>query len=884
MLINNVPGEECRIAIAVDGKLDEFYQERSSAESHVGNIYKGRVTNVEASIQAAFIDFGLERNGFLHISDLHPKYFPGKDKEEFEQVGSKTPRRDRPPIQKCLKRGQEITVQVLKEGIGTKGPTLTSYLSIPGRFIVMMPDMQRLGVSRKVEDEDARRSMKKILNDLKPPSGFGFIVRTAGIGQTKTDLKRDLAYLARLWKSIEKRKKAIKTVGELYAESDLVIRTIRDVFRNDISRILIDDVTAAKRARDFLAVSNPRTKTKVVYYNDLVPIYHRFGIEDQIDQINAREVPLPSGGALVFDQAEALVAIDVNSGKSRDAQDAESNAFNTNMEAVDEICRQLKLRDLGGLVVNDLIDMRESRHRRKIESRFRQNLKNDRARSRINPISQFGMLEMTRQRMRPSLKKSIYNECVHCAGTGHVKTAETVVLEVMRKLAMVMHHRKVAHLELVISPDVAFHLLNRKRAQLVSLERKHGKPVMVRVGGEQIDFLEIKAYDERKTPLNIENLMSGKQIPKPIDAAYIDLAIDEIPMVQEPEEALEGNEVEAEISQLVEENAAREAAAEEEEQKKRRRRRRGSRGGKKLHDESEDGEMAKEEQQEEQKDSRRRRGTDSRRRRSSDSSRQREGSDEGGNESGEKHERSSSRERSSDRRRSSDRDRERPSGRERSSSRERTSDRERSSERGRSSDRSRRRGGKDEKREDVKVEPRKAEDVAEQYKAAKSDEKKSSTRKKTVRKKRATTSKKKSVRTSSVDKPRKVSPEQVGNVLEEAREVKAEVNGNVADHLAEEKKPIRKKRYTTRRVSSDDVAGHQAAPKPRTKVRKKRASTSRAETGNQTSNADAGNEKKVEGRTGSKVVRRKKRSSKSVKKVETKSVTSSGYSNRMLKK
>ncbi|WP_432797133.1 Rne/Rng family ribonuclease [Poriferisphaera sp. WC338] len=587
MLINYVPGEECRIAIVKDKRLDEFYQERASAESHVGNIYKGRVTNVEPSIQAAFIDFGLERNGFLHISDLHPKYFPGKDREEFEQVGSKTPRRERPPIQKCLKRGQEVLVQVLKEGIGTKGPTLTSYLSIPGRFIVMMPDMQRMGVSRKVGDDDSRREMRKILAELKPPEGFGFIIRTAGIGQTKTDIKRDLAYLARLWKSIETRKKATKTVGELYAESDLVIRTIRDVFSPDIERIVIDDLTAAKRARDFLAVANPRTKTKVIYYHDPVPLFNRFAIEQQIEQINAREVPLPSGGALVFDQTEALVAIDVNSGTSREAKDAESNAFNTNKEAVAEICRQLKLRDLGGLVVNDLIDMREMKHRRKIESLFRQYLKDDRARSRINPISQFGMLEMTRQRMRPSLKKSIYNECAHCAGLGHVKSPETVVLEVMRQLALVMHHEKVAHIELTISPDVAFQLLNRKRAQLVTLERKYGKPVMVRVGGSQIDTLEIKAIDERKVALNVEMLCKPAHVAKPTEKSYIDLAIDEIPETEEDQVVFEtDDELESELTQLVAEQQERETQeakedkddSDEEGGKKRRRRRRGSRG------------------------------------------------------------------------------------------------------------------------------------------------------------------------------------------------------------------------------------------------------------------------------------------------------------------
>ncbi len=532
MMINYVPGEECRIAIVEDGSLEEFYQERASAGSLVGNIYKGKVTNVEPSIQAAFIDFGEGRNGFLHITDLHPSYFQGKHKEETEQVGSKTPRHERPPIQKCLKRNQEILVQVLKEGIGTKGPTLTSYLSIPGRFLVMMPQMQRLGVSRKVDDDDARREMKKILADLKPPAGFGFIVRTAGIGQTKTDLKRDLAYLVRLWKSIERRQKKIKNVGELYTEQDLIIRTIRDVFTNDISRVVIDNPKAAKRANDFLAIASPRSRPKVVYYHDPVPLFHRFDIERQIDSINAREVPLKSGGSLVFDQAEALVAIDVNSGKSRSARDAESNAFNTNMEAVDEICRQLRLRDLGGVIVNDLIDMREMKRRRKVESRFRENLKKDRARTRVGSISQFGLLEMTRQRMRPSLASSLSSPCVACDGRGHVKSPESVVLDVMRRLALVLHRSEVVRAELVISPDAAFHLLNRKRAQLVDLETRYGKPVTVRVGGSSVDFVDIRLYDERGGQMEFDTLSDLKGISGPTDTTFVEIEGDELPEIE----------------------------------------------------------------------------------------------------------------------------------------------------------------------------------------------------------------------------------------------------------------------------------------------------------------------------------------------------------------
>ncbi len=528
MLISYVPGEECRIAIVEDGQLEEFYQERASSESHVSNIYKGRITNVEPSIQAAFVDFGLERNGFLHISDVHPMYFPGKDREEFEQVGSKTPRRERPPIQKCFKRGQDVLVQVLKEGLGSKGPTVTSYLSIPGRFLVMMPYMQRLGVSRKVEDDDARKEMRDILKELDPPKEFGFIVRTAGIGQTKTDLKRDLAYLTRLWKSIERKMKQTGRVGELYAESDLMIRTIRDVFTTDIDRVVIDDPGAARRAHDFLAVANPRSRSKVLYYEDPIPLFHRYDIERQIETISAREVPLRSGGALVIDQTEALVAIDVNSGKSREARDAETNAYKTNEQAVDEICRQLRMRDLGGLVVLDLIDMMSPKHRRAIETRMRNNLKRDRARTRIGPISQFGLLEMTRQRMRPSLKNSLYTECGHCSGRGYTMSVESVVLRVMRHLTLAMQQKDVAKVELTISPDVAFHLLNRKRGELSQLERRHNIPVLVRVGGQAIDYLHLVATNDRGGPMELTLDSRSVRMPDPVLRELEGGALDEV--------------------------------------------------------------------------------------------------------------------------------------------------------------------------------------------------------------------------------------------------------------------------------------------------------------------------------------------------------------------
>ena len=515
MLINYVGGEECRIAIVEDGRLEELYAERASSDIHVGNIYRGRVTNVEPSIQAAFVDFGLERNGFLHISDLHPRYFG--DDQTTERVGKRTPRKNRPPIQQVLKRGDRILVQVLKEGIGTKGPTLTSYLSIPGRFLVMMPDMERHGVSRKVEDEDKRRAMRKILDELDPPKEFGFIVRTAGIGRTKTELKRDLAYLLRLWKTMDRRIGTGRGPCELYRESDLIIRTLRDVLANDIGRIIVDDRQAAQRASDFLRIAMPRGSSQVYYYDKPIPLFDAFNVEPQIASITAREVPMPSGGSLVIDSTEALVAIDVNSGKMRDNKDAETTAFKTNCEAVDEIARQLRLRDLGGVVVLDLIDMYQHKHRRDIEKRLKDNIKKDRARTKILRINDLGLLSMTRQRMRPGLKKALHQVCPTCNGHGLLMTAETVAIDAMRQIAVVLSAERVARAELTVTPDVGALLLNRKRQSLNRLETQLGKHAQISFDTHlRPDEILLTAFDERGVKLDINKLPAPKK-PKLTD-------------------------------------------------------------------------------------------------------------------------------------------------------------------------------------------------------------------------------------------------------------------------------------------------------------------------------------------------------------------------------
>ena len=525
MIINYTPGEDCRIAIIEDGKLEEFDAEPTQNVSRVGNIYRGKVVNIERNIQAAFVDFGTEEAGFLHLSDLHPRYFPGAGDDETERVGRKTPRRQRPPIEKALKKGQEITVQVLKEGVGTKGPTLTSYLSIPGRFLVMMPDMDKVGVSRKVEDEDLRKKMRKILDQLDLPEGFGFILRTAGLDRTKTDLKRDLAYLQRLWKDMERKRKKGKGPALLYSEADLLLRTIRDRVTNQVKRVVIDNPAALARAAGFMKIVSPRAATKLCLYDEKRPIFHAFGIEEQLELMHATEVPLPSGGALVMEQTEALVAIDVNSGRSRGARDAEANAYNTNVEAVDEICRQLRLRDLGGLVICDLIDMRHASNRKDIENRFKDRLKRDRARSTTLPISAFGILEMTRQRMRGSYEQAHFHTCPRCAGRGLIQRPDSIAASALRDLTALLEHDRVHRVELVVSPVVAGALLSTRRGTLGRIERLSGKRIDVHVKetlapGRVVTY----AYDSNGADIDVERLPRKKSKPRIIEWDKTDLA------------------------------------------------------------------------------------------------------------------------------------------------------------------------------------------------------------------------------------------------------------------------------------------------------------------------------------------------------------------------
>ncbi len=544
ILINVREPEECRIAIIEDGVLEELYFERTGHASYVGNIYKGVIVNLEPSIQAAFVDFGVGRNGFLHITDVEPQYFrqAGYDPrqvmgqtsghsssgsasqssadvttdaladwtEEEEPMGSTSQRvyratgrpRFKPPIQEVFRRGDQVIVQVIKEAVGNKGPTLSTYISIPGRYLVLMPPLGRVGVSRKIDDEQARRRLRQLMAELKPPRGLGFIVRTAGADRTKKELSRDLAYLLRLWKVIYRRIKKLPAPTAIYEESDLIIRTIRDIFTTDVDTIYIDEQAAFERAREFLQLVMPRYVNRLKLYSGKEPLFHKYGLDKEIARIFERVVPLKEGGSIVIDQTEALVAIDVNSGSFRVEDSAEETAFRLNLLAANEIARQIRLRDLGGVIVNDFIDMRKEKHRRAVERALREAVRRDRARTKILRTSPFGLIEMTRQRVRPSLRTTLFTICPTCRGLGVVKTTETMAIEVIRTLLPLTLRSDIRTIRVTVADEVAEFLNNKKRRQLLAIEEDGQRNIeIVGAKGVSPELLQIDCFDAQGLPV-----------------------------------------------------------------------------------------------------------------------------------------------------------------------------------------------------------------------------------------------------------------------------------------------------------------------------------------------------------------------------------------------
>ena len=521
MLINVLQPEESRIAIVEDGNLEELYVERNSLDNCVGNIYKGKIVNLEPSIQAAFVDFGVGRNGFLHVSDVESQYFKhlvkdtDKDRDNGRGRGKKRinerSARNKPPIQEIFQRGSEVLVQVIKEGIGTKGPTLSTYISIPGRYLVLMPGLNRVGISRKITDERARRDLRAVMNEIKPPKGLGFIIRTAGIDRSAKDLKRDLNYLLRLWRTIVRRITRTQAPVDIYEESDMIIRTIRDIYNGEIDSVLIDQEAAYERAREFMNIVMPRHVDRVQRYEGTEPIFSKYKLEEEIAGIQQFTVPLDGGGSIVIEQTEALVAIDVNSGSFRVDDNAEQTAYQVNLKAAEEIARQIRLRDLGGVIVNDFIDMRDERHRRGVENALRDFVKRDRARTKVLRISPFGLIEMTRQRIRPSLRRSIYTDCPCCKGVGQVKTAESLAIEVMRLLLVAASADRVSRATIEVAQDVADFLNNRKRREITTIEADHNILVNINARTDvRPEHLAVRCQDDIGAEVSIPQFEGSK--------------------------------------------------------------------------------------------------------------------------------------------------------------------------------------------------------------------------------------------------------------------------------------------------------------------------------------------------------------------------------------
>ena len=465
MLFNATQAEELRVAIVDGQKLIDLDIEHSSKEQRKSNIYKGVITRIEPSLEAAFVDYGGERHGFLPFKEVSRSYFkPGVD------VG-------RARIQDALSEGQELIVQVDKDERGTKGAALTTFISLAGRYIVLMPNNPRGGgVSRRVEGEE-RNELRDVIEHLELPDGMSVIGRTAAIGRSQEELSWDLNYLLKLWSAIDEAgsKDVLKVYGTrlLYPEGNLVARAIRDYFQPDIGEILIDTEEVFRQASEFMATVMPANVNRVKLYRDDVPLFSRFQIEHQIESAYSRSVNLPSGGAVVIDHTEALVSVDVNSARSTRGADIEETAYRTNLEAAEELARQLRLRDLGGLIVIDFIDMESGRNQREVENRLRDALKFDRARVQMGKISRFGLMELSRQRLRPSLGESSYIPCPRCHGTGHMRGTESTALHILRIIQEEAMKENTAAVHAQVPVDVATFLLNEKRVDLQMVEARH---------------------------------------------------------------------------------------------------------------------------------------------------------------------------------------------------------------------------------------------------------------------------------------------------------------------------------------------------------------------------------------------------------------------------
>ena len=527
MLINATQPEEVRVAMVDGQRLYDLDIENRQRIQTKANVYKAKVTRVEPSLEAAFVDFGADRHGFLPLKEISPEYYRSRAPENEGKVR----------IKDVLKEGTEVIVQVDKEERGTKGAALTTYISLAGRYMVLMPNNPKAGgISRRIEGED-RTDLKDSLSELNLPDGMGVIIRTAGVGRSTEELQWDLNYLLQLWESIAEANKESKAPVLIYQESDVIIRAVRDYLRDDIDQVLIDDPTAYQRAAEFVGMVMPQYKNRLKQYEDDLALFNRFQIEGQIETAFQREVRLPSGGSIVLDPTEALISIDINSARATKGGDIEQTALQTNLEAAEEIARQLRLRDLGGLVVIDFIDMSSNRNQRAVENRIREALEVDRARIQVGRISRFGLLEMSRQRLRPSLGETSGIVCPRCTGQGTIRTTKSLALAILRLIQEEAVKERTGEVQAIVPVDVSAFLLNEKRGEINDIESHSGVRIVV-VASPYLDtpHFEVRRLrddevdESRKLSIDIE-------LPSPTEPA-VDAANE--PAVSAPEALVRG--------------------------------------------------------------------------------------------------------------------------------------------------------------------------------------------------------------------------------------------------------------------------------------------------------------------------------------------------------
>ena len=482
MLINAVDEELSRMAVLESGKLVEYNIQMSAREPITGNIYKGVVLKVERGLQAAFVDYGAKKHGFLPLHDVSPEYFRSEDE------GGEEGHRHRRPH---LRNGQELLVQVVREEKDHKGAMLTTYISLPGRYIVLMPNRQSTGISRKIDDDESRKNLMALMEQIAAEDRVGFIVRTAGMNRTKQELSRDYYVLLKIWRDIEKKAREVHAPALIHQEGDFGVRSLRDYFTSEIQEILVDDLETFRKMRAYINTVAPRNVKMIKLYQDKTPLFDRYHLEPQIDAIYKERVELKSGGYLIINPTEAMITIDVNSGRASDRRDVEETAYRANLEAAEEIARQLRLRDIGGIIIIDFIDMVEEKNRKRLQEEFLRELELDRAQVNVAPISQFGIIEMTRERIRPALLFTLSDPCPACLGTGRVLSKTTTMARIERWLMRYRAEKGDRSLQLVVNPELAAYLSSGYRSQILRLSWKYWTRIKL-IGDENVAMDEFR--------------------------------------------------------------------------------------------------------------------------------------------------------------------------------------------------------------------------------------------------------------------------------------------------------------------------------------------------------------------------------------------------------